>query len=41
MLALKDDGQMEPDSTKADLRKEILGWYDGYSLRGTDRILNP
>jgi hypothetical protein len=44
--------QMEPDSTVADLRKEILHWYDGYVFDGrttfdettsdkTTRVLNP
>jgi hypothetical protein len=44
--------QMEPESTVADLRKEILNWYDGYVFDGrttfdettsdkTTRVLNP
>jgi hypothetical protein len=28
-------------STIADLRRELLDWYDGYSWDGTTRVLNP
>jgi hypothetical protein len=34
-------GRIAPNSTLADLRSQILNWYDGYSWDGETRVLNP
>jgi hypothetical protein len=38
---LKEVGGMPPDSDSADLRSEIIKWYDGYNWGGQSRVLNP
>jgi hypothetical protein len=38
---LKKTGEMESSATVADLKKEILRWYDGYNWGGETRVLNP
>jgi hypothetical protein len=41
LTAFKSAGVWAPESTTADLRREILAWYDGYSWDGKTRVLNP
>jgi hypothetical protein len=36
----KANGFMPADATLADLKNEILGYYDGYSWNGEERLLN-
>jgi hypothetical protein len=39
--ALKLTDYLPPESSTADLRQEILNWYDGYTWDGKTRVLNP
>ncbi|MDR1167015.1 MAG: ATP-binding protein [Deltaproteobacteria bacterium] len=41
LTELIDIGEMDYRSSVADLRKEILDWFDGYNWLGKERILNP
>jgi hypothetical protein len=38
---VKKNGYMEPTASVAELREEILNYYDGYNWLGDDKILNP
>ncbi|MDR2142492.1 MAG: AAA family ATPase [Deltaproteobacteria bacterium] len=38
---LKSTDYLPPESSEADLRQEILNWYDGYTWDGKTRVLNP
>ncbi|MDR1487139.1 MAG: AAA family ATPase, partial [Deltaproteobacteria bacterium] len=41
LAALIADGTIAPASSKDDLKKLILNWYDGYSWDGKTKVLNP
>jgi hypothetical protein len=38
---LKANGSLPPDSSKDDVLKLILDWYDGYTWDGKTRVFNP
>jgi hypothetical protein len=39
--AAKKAGDLPEDAGEDDLRRLILGWYDGYSFDGRTRVMNP
>ncbi|MDR2141623.1 MAG: AAA family ATPase [Deltaproteobacteria bacterium] len=39
--ALKSTDYLPAESSEADLRQEILDWYDGYTWVGKTQVLNP
>ncbi|MDR3203862.1 MAG: AAA family ATPase, partial [Deltaproteobacteria bacterium] len=41
LAGLKNSGKSKPPVNLADLKAEILKWYDGYNWGGPTRVLNP
>jgi hypothetical protein len=41
LAAMIESDDMERGSSIADLREEIMTWYDGYNWEGQARVLNP